>query len=156
MQAYTVKTSDRKEYIEFASDPLHADAQAKRAYRVSCGHVTVTAITHREPAGALESALFALAARVELDTVARMTAEGFTDLYNVHFGAVNVTIKAGRKYWYLDVGDSGKYMIDKVTGAVCGIKAYGVPHHGYTYGTVADQDGYFWGGYRAAPRKVAA
>ncbi len=44
-------------------------------------------------------------------------------------------IHEGRKWTRVDVGDSGRYMIDK-EGRIYGIKAYGVPHLGHHYGTL--------------------
>lgn len=41
----------------------------------------------------------------------------------------------GRRWTRVDVGSSGRYMIDK-DGKIFGIKAYGVPHYGYYYGTL--------------------
>lgn len=48
------------------------------------------------------------------------------------------TIKPGKKYLKLDVGRSGKYMIEVATDRVYGIKAYGVIHRGHYYGTVSE------------------
>ena len=44
-------------------------------------------------------------------------------------------IHYGRKWIRVDVGSSGRYMIDQ-QGRIFGIKAYGVPHLGYYYGTL--------------------
>jgi len=50
--------------------------------------------------------------------------------------------KDRRKYVALDTasgsGWSGKYLLDKATGEVWGIKAYGVPNHGHFMGTLAE------------------
>ena len=40
------------------------------------------------------------------------------------------TAKDRRKYIALDDGTSGRFLLDKGTGIVWGIKAYGVPHRG--------------------------
>jgi len=53
----------------------------------------------------------------------------------------------GRKYTKIDVGHSGKYMVENKTGIICGIKAYGVIHKGHCYGTLETINDYFWGGY---------
>lgn len=42
----------------------------------------------------------------------------------------------GKKYVKVDVGSSGKYMIDKETEEIFGIKAYGQIHRGHRYGTL--------------------
>ena len=59
-----------------------------------------------------------------------------------------VTVKSGRKYTKIDVGQSGKYMID-AQGNIFGIKAYGVIHHGHRYGTLDTIDCYDWSNYEA-------
>lgn len=41
-----------------------------------------------------------------------------TDSYKVHF-------KEKKKYFYIDFGTSGVFMIDKITGLIYNIKAYG-------------------------------
>ena len=61
---------------------------------------------------------------------------------------LNVTIKYGRKYIKINIGSSGKYMIDE-QGNIFGIKAYGVIHKGHWFGSLDTIDDYFWGGYRA-------
>jgi hypothetical protein len=45
-------------------------------------------------------------------------------------------IKPGRKYTKVDVGTSGRYMIETATEKIYGIKAYGVIHRGHYYGTL--------------------
>ena len=59
-----------------------------------------------------------------------------------------VTIKEGNKYIKVDVGSSGKYMIDTI-GNIYGIKAYGVIHRGHQYGTLDTINQYYWGDYQA-------
>lgn len=62
------------------------------------------------------------------------------------------TVKLGRKYANVDVGSSGKYMVELDTGNIYGIKAYGVIHRGHAYGnldTIAEWD---WSGYKASKR----
>lgn len=56
--------------------------------------------------------------------------------------------KIGNKYIKVDVGSSGRYMIDK-EGNIYGIKAYGVIHKGHYFGTLDTVDDYYWGDYRA-------
>jgi len=64
-----------------------------------------------------------------------------TNLYFKKNGFVNiqpdiVTIKPRSKYYALDVGSSGKFLIDKITLTVYSIKAYG--QKGYCQGTIQD------------------
>ena len=54
----------------------------------------------------------------------------------------------GKKYIRVDVGNSGRYMID-MEGNIWGIKAYGVIHKGHHYGTLDTIDLYYWGQYTA-------
>ena len=57
-------------------------------------------------------------------------------------------IKEGKKYVKVDIGGSGKYMIDN-DGNIFGIKAYGVIHRGHFFGTLDTINDYYWGSYRA-------
>lgn len=63
-----------------------------------------------------------------------------------------VTIKPRRKYTLVDVGRSGKYMIDADEN-IYGIKAYGVIHRGHQYGTLDTINEYYWGEYVAQKRR---
>lgn len=45
------------------------------------------------------------------------------------------TVKPGKRWTKVNVGGSGRYMVDK-DGAIYGIKAYGVPHFGHPFGTL--------------------
>ena len=60
-----------------------------------------------------------------------------------------VTIKPGMKYIKIDVGHSGKYMVEISTEKIYGIKAYGVIHRGHCYGTLDEIDQWYWGNYTA-------
>lgn len=64
---------------------------------------------------------------------------------------VRVTVKKGKKYTKVDVGDSGKYMVVNDTGEIFGIKAYGVIHRGHRYGTLDTINDWHWGNYTAYP-----
>ena len=59
-----------------------------------------------------------------------------------------VTIKPGKKYVKVDVGSSGKYIVD-ADGNIFGIKGYGVIHRGRRFGTLDTIDEWDWGGYGA-------
>jgi len=59
-----------------------------------------------------------------------------------------VYIKPGKKYIKINVGTSGKYMVD-MQGNIWGIKAYGQIHKGHWYGTLETIDDYYWGEYTA-------
>ena len=55
-------------------------------------------------------------------------------------------VKPGNKYTKIDVGSSGKLMVD-AEGNIFGIKAYGVIHRGHAYGTLDTINNYWWGKY---------
>jgi len=59
-----------------------------------------------------------------------------------------VYIKPGKKYTKVNVGYSGKYMVDS-EGNIFGIKAYGQIHKGKHYGTLDTTQDYYWGKYVA-------
>lgn len=92
------------------------------------------------------------------DTITRETTEA-QQRYQARYypdspydGTVNYTahIIPGKKYIKMDVGGSGKYMIDG--DKIFGIKAYGVIHRGHQYGTLDTIDEWYWGEYTATPR----
>lgn len=56
-------------------------------------------------------------------------------------------VRPGKKYTKVDVGHSGRYMVDNETGEIFGIKAYGQVHKGHAYGTLETIENYFWGRY---------
>ena len=68
----------------------------------------------------------------------------------------NCTVKIvpGKKYTKVDVGTSGKYMINEA-GTIFGIKGYGVIHRGHVYGTLNTINGWNWGGYTGTPKTAA-
>lgn len=96
-----------------------------------------------------EQKLEAFRALVEVHQAERYKEQGF-----VHIDPPAVTIKPGRKYTKVDVGSSGKYMVEPEgdTAHIWGIKAYGVIHRGHYYGTLDTIDQYFWGEFRGFKR----
>lgn len=96
----------------------------------------------------------AFGARLEADTKARRVAE-FKEATLEYLNAyAKVNIKPGKKYTKVDIGGSGKYMVDLSDGAIYGIKAYGVIHKGHQYGTLDTIDDWFWGDYKAVKKNV--
>ena len=87
---------------------------------------------------------------IEQQQRAGLEAQGYDPANHRH----DCRIKFGRKYVNIDVGDSGKYMVDIATGEIFGIKAYGVIHRGHRFGTLDTISEFNWSGYRAA-RKAA-
>lgn len=65
--------------------------------------------------------------------------------------ACTVKVTAGKKFARVDVGTSGKYMVDLATGEIFGIKAYGVVHRGHRFGTLDTIQEWDWRGYHARP-----
>ena len=60
---------------------------------------------------------------------------------------LQVKVKPSRKYTKVNVGDSGRYMIENDTGNIYGIKGYGVVHRGHWYGTLDTIDEWDWQSY---------
>ncbi len=88
-----------------------------------------------------------------------ITEQRLAELNRLYPGGVDWTkeatarVKPGAKYTKIDVGSSGKYMVD-AEGNIYGIKAYGVIHRGHRYGTLDTIHDYFWGGYTAVKKPV--
>ena len=61
-------------------------------------------------------------------------------------------IEMGKKYARVNVGTSGKYMVELETGRIFGIKGYGVIHRGHPFGTLETIDEWNWSEYRAQRR----
>ena len=72
---------------------------------------------------------------------------GYT--WEIHAQNFIVTVKMGQKYARVDVGTSGKYMVDLATGEIFGIKGYGVIHRGHRYGCLDTISEWDWRGYSA-------
>lgn len=58
-----------------------------------------------------------------------------------------VHIRPGKKYTKVDVGNSGRYMVENSTEQIYGTKGYGVIHRGHFYGTLDGMNDYSWGDY---------
>jgi hypothetical protein len=104
----------------------------------------------------MSAKLEAFRAKVEADTVreyteahARDAAHGKHYPLSVHAQAMTAKLHIGKKYARIDVGSSGKYMVDMITGNIYGIKAYGVIHRGHCYGNLDTVNSWNWGGYVA-------
>jgi len=84
-------------------------------------------------------------ALLESEQVARLLGDGFYS----QIDTVRCRVKMGRKYANVDVGNSGKYMVELATSKIYGIKGYGVIHRGYGYGTLDTIGCLDWSGYTA-------
>ena len=89
---------------------------------------------------------------VQTQTRARYAAQGYTYDYTQE---TTVHVRPGKKYIKVDVGSSGKYMIETDTGDIYGIKAYGVIHRGHRYGNITTVETWDWGNYVAHPLGAA-
>lgn len=86
----------------------------------------------------------ALAARIEAETIQRLIDSDLGCEANI--AQARTSVKPGKKYTKIDIGNSGKLMVD-ADGNVYGIKAYGQIHRGHFYGTLDTIDQYHWGEY---------
>ena len=98
----------------------------------------------------MEEKLEAFRAMLEAAQRAGLIAQGYNPAIHRH----DCRIKMGRKYANVDVGTSGKYMVDLATGEIFGIKGYGVIHRGHRYGTLDTLAEFDWSGHRAFRRPV--
>lgn len=100
----------------------------------------------------MDDKIKAFGARLEAETKMLRVAE-FSRATKEYLNAyARINIKPGKKYTKVDIGGSGKYMVDLSDGAIYGIKAYGVIHKGHQYGTLDTIDQWFWGGYTAVKK----
>lgn len=96
-------------------------------------------------------AIGTFAVKVQAQTTeqyARLYPELEPEVVTVHFAA---------KYARVDVGRSGRYMVELSTGNIFGIKGYGTIHRGHRYGNVLDTTGWDFSeyvGYRRGVGKV--
>jgi hypothetical protein len=97
----------------------------------------------------MKEKLEALRALIEKETIERY-AKDYPNITGICLeNSTRVTVKPGKKYIKVDVGSSGKYMVDDEQN-IWGIKAYGVIHHGHYYGKLDTIQDYNWGGYVAS------
>lgn len=100
----------------------------------------------------LELKLAAFAALVEKQQRNRFAVEyPGPNLQERSDNSCRTSVKIGKRWARVDVGTSGKYMVDVATGEIVGIKAYGVPHPGHRYGTLDSIYDWDWSGYTAYP-----
>ena len=90
--------------------------------------------------------------RATLEAAQRQSllAQGFKTAVDI--GDHVCRVKIGRKYANVDVGRSGKYMVEIATEKIFGIKGYGVIHRSHQYGTLDSLDSWNWNGYTATPK----
>ena len=93
----------------------------------------------------MKEKLEALRSLIELEQERSLRAQGYNPALHPH----DCRLKNGRKYVNIDVGSSGKYMVELATGNIYGIKAYGVIHRGHQYGNLDTINDWDWSGYTA-------
>lgn len=91
------------------------------------------------------------AALVEKDTIHRLHFDNLACPANLD-GAKTVIVP-GRKYDKVDQGGSGRFMVEKATGEIFGIKGYGKVHRGHRSGTLETIHEFYWGGYGRGVRR---
>ena len=94
-----------------------------------------------------------LAAKITAEQLEHHKREGLN--FEGHEQYARAHFHIGKKYARIDVGTSGKYMVDLESGEIFGIKGYGVVHKGHRYGTLDTIQDWNWGDYTAVPVKVA-
>lgn len=92
-----------------------------------------------------------LAILMELHTRGKLITGGM--LPDMASYSSKVQVHYGKKYVRIDIGGSGKLMIDTL-GNIYGIKGYGVIHKGHQYGTLDTIQDWYWGEYYPLKRIV--
>lgn len=76
------------------------------------------------------------------------------EFYAIDDADCTVTEIWKHKYVYLNIGGSGRYMIENSTGIIFGIQAYGKVNRRKQFGTLDTITDYNWGGYWTRERKA--
>jgi len=90
--------------------------------------------------------MVALAQKIEEQTQQRLRDDDLACQANLD--NAKTYIRIGKKYDKIDIGGSGKLMVERETGNIFGIKAYGKIHRGHFFGTLDTIDDWYWGEYR--------
>ncbi len=98
----------------------------------------------------MQAKLKYFASVLEAGQLAQLKARGWDCQGNRD--SCKVSIVPGNKYVKVDVGSSGKYMVD-ADGNIWGIKGYGVIHRGHQYGTLDTVDSFDWAHYQAVRKE---
>lgn len=96
------------------------------------------------PASMMEK-IEAFAAKFQADSIARLHRDGLACEGNLNNAKTKVV--PGLKYAKVNIGDSGRFMVEMSTGNIFGIKGYGQIHRGHQYGTVDTINDWDFGGY---------
>ena len=87
---------------------------------------------------------------------AEIVANYGADKWPIHQANYTAHVHMGKKFDRVDVGGSGKYMVDMETGVIYGVKGYGVAHRGHVFGTLDTIADWIWSGYRAHHKNAGA
>lgn len=88
---------------------------------------------------------------VDAQTAMSLIRRGYSDQIESN----RVTVKFGKKYARVDVGSSGRYMVDR-EGNIFGIKGYGVVHPRRRYGNLDSLNAWDFGDYHPRQRAKSA
>jgi hypothetical protein len=93
---------------------------------------------------------------VESQQLERLAREGMTlEIHRPNYTArIRPMQGSSQKYIKVDVGTSGKYMVEISTGNIFGIAGYGQIHRGHQYGTLDTVAAWDWSGYRGQLRNA--
>lgn len=123
---------------------LHVHSNCFYDFHVKNGHVKpVSQPTFSTPEDFRER-VQEFADRVDAQTAMRLIREG----YGAQIESNRVKVTFGKKYARVDVGSSGRYMVDVTDGTIYGIKSYGQVHRQHRYGNLDTIDQWCWGAYR--------
>jgi hypothetical protein len=99
----------------------------------------------------MQAKLEAFAKLVEDETIERLKADDLGCDANI--ANARTKIKPGKKYTKVDIGESGRYMVD-TDGQIWWIKTYGVINRGHYFGTLDTIHDYYWGHYQAHKKQA--
>jgi hypothetical protein len=92
-----------------------------------------------------DNKIIVFAATVEADQLQRLAEQKLDCQANIN-GSKTV-VKGGNKYVKVDIGTCGRFIVEKITGNIFEIKAYGQIHRGHQYGTLDTVNEWYWGNY---------
>lgn len=92
-----------------------------------------------------ETRIKAFAVIVEEQQIARLHEQELACQSNIN--NAKTVVVPGNKYTKVNVGGSGRFMVEISTGNIFGTKGYGQIHKGHFYGTLDTVNDYNWGDY---------
>ena len=130
---------------------LHVHSNCFYDFRLKNGHVKPVAQPNFDTPNDFKERVQLFADKVQAQTLMRLIREGYGAQAESHL----VKVTFGKKYARVDVGSSGRYMVDVTDGTIYGIKGYGQVHRQHRYGNLDSIDEYIWGDYRPyKPKQV--